>query len=760
MNNIALSGKLGWIGGVILLVIVGRLGWMVQANDLVFESDITALLPISGESWLVEKINNRISAQVNNRITILIRGQNPVQTDSATDRLADLLDQGIAQNRIIARPIDDLEVNLLSARIEAMLEYKERLIGDRSHRRIQDSVESQLNWRMDQVTRFPPSNITDPVADPLGTMEEFLAERLPGLREIQSDGLYLRVKSDIPTNLLLLELAEGEPGGGQANNSIRWIIGAGDIIAEEFDVKLYFSGIPLHAAAIKEQTTREVRWMLSVAVLFTLGIFIYVTRSIRALLISAASIVLAMAGGLVISYQTIGLPHLIGLTMATTAIGICIDFSFHFWIHVRAGMSGTATIKTIRPGLNISFLTTVISLLAVAFTSIPILARSAVFLCGALLVSWFIVLFIFPQLAGNTGAVRSLRMLHGKRLKQFAAGLVLMIICVSTVGLVLKYHTDDSPLRLGRQADNLIQADRVVRNLLGIIGQPGIYLVQTNSADSMIEAETALLESLTDDELSQVDAVSRLVIPEAQQGHNQSLFKRAKDGLDAALLKQYLAALRVPALDWESDTDKPYTLDWVTNQSWASIERNSVLVCERSICASMIRARGDAVSKLDASCQRSSECSRISLSERQLSALKSLRSSFAWALLLALGAIFVVLYFRYRNKAFRLIMVPVLASVSGVAAVAWAGMPVTVFTLAAVFPLLGLSVDYVVFASESGSRSAPTFLAIFASALTTSLSFWILSFSNTPAVQFFALPIAVGIPVAWITVQVVLSDHV
>ncbi|MFC1665884.1 hypothetical protein ACFL17_09740 [Pseudomonadota bacterium] len=102
-----------------------------------------------------------------------------------------------------------------------------------------------------------------------------------------------------------------------------------------------------------------------------------------------------------------------------------------------------------------------------------------------------------------------------------------------------------------------------------------------------------------------------------------------------------------------------------------------------------------------------------------------------------------------------MITVPILATLSGIAAVAWAGLPVTAFSLAAIFPLLGLSVDYVVFASEAGKHSKQTDLAIFASALTTTVSFVILSFSDTPAVQFFAIPVAVGIPVAWVSTHLI-----
>ncbi len=753
-NGLTLSGTLGWIGAIVLVAVVGRFGWLLQTDNLVFESDITALLPTPKDSLLIKKIDERITTAINSQIVIVIQGRSITQTDAATDRLTDIIDQGIAQKIILAKKAKNPENSLFSERVQAMLAYKDRLIGERSRHRLQESSDSQLNWRMNQVVRFPPSNITNPVTDPFGTLDEFLTERLLNVSGFQYDGLYLRVDHLIPTNLILLELAQGEPGNEQANNSVRWIIDAKDIVSEEFDVKLYLSGGPIYATAAKEQITREIRWMASLAGILTLGFFLYITRSVRALVVSTTAILLAIAGGLVISHETIGLPHLIGLTMATTAIGICIDFSFHFWIHIRAGMSGNTAVKTILPGLNMSFLTTITGLLAITFTSIPVLTRSAVFICGVLLVSWLLALFVVPRLAGGAGVRQPSRIRYRTLPRKFAAGLVLVIACVSVAGLVFKYHTDDSPARLGHQVGQLAEDDRLVRDLPGMTGQQGLYLIKADSAESLIEAETALLEPLAKNELLRVEAVSRLVISETRQYHNQLLFKQAMSNLDAGLLRKYLEALQVSQLDWQSSADGQYNLNWVMAQPWASIERNRVLVCKDSICASMIRVRGETTSKLDMVCSRISECTRISLSERQLSAFQKLRHNLVWALLLAISAVFIVLYFRYHNKAFKLIAIPILASVSGITAVAWAGMPITVFTLAAVFPLLGLSIDYVIFTCESRGHSAPTFLAIFASALTTSLSFWILFLSTTPAVQFFALPVAVGIPVAWIAVQI------
>ena len=167
----------------------------------------------------------------------------------------------------------------------------------------------------------------------------------------------------------------------------------------------------------------------------------------------------------------------------------------------------------------------------------------------------------------------------------------------------------------------------------------------------------------------------------------------------------------------------------------------------------MVNAQGKTAEKIKRICAQLPGCSFVSLSERQVHAFESLRQNLLWALLAAIVSIFIVLFFRYGSVALKLILVPVLSVLTGLAAIAWLGFPVTAFTMASMFPLLGLSIDYVVFARESRGHPELTEQAIFASAVTTTVAFAILSFSETPAVKFFAIPIAVGIPMAWIMVQ-------
>ena len=746
-----------------MVLIVLRSIWLAQTDNLIFDSDLIALLPSVSNSPLIEEMDRRASVEVKSNIIAIIQSDSFKKVDLATDEMSNLIRQGIEEGNIAAVLIDGPDVEELSDRVDAMLGYKDRLIGDVSRQRIQDSIDAQFRWRVDRVTQFPPSNLTDPVLDPLGTLEEFIEERIPRIERVQFDGLYFRVDDKIPSNVLLIKLGSDEIGGGRSGMSIAHLYKIQQIIEQDLEVKIFYSGIPLHAEQTKQATVKEISWMGPTTLVLTLIFFLFITRSLKALVVTTSSIALAVLGGVVIAQGTVGLPHLIGLMMTTTVIGICVDFSFHFWIHVRSGKSGMEAISAIKRAVNMSFVTTFIGLLAIFLISVPVLANTAVFISGALLMSWLLVMFVFPLVAGSTKHSTNTHarqhVWHDMIPKKIAVGFVLVMCVIATAGFALKYHVDDRPIRLGRANDNLVEHDRRVNELLGHQEEGTLYLMQAQSESLLLQAEDELLSSLLPDEFHQVKAVSRLVVSDRQQTKNQALFDEVKRNIHATSANEYLSILGAPAFDWQSQPSQPYSLRWVVAQPWASIERNHVLACDDTLCATTVSAVGSATAKLDVACQGVDECSRISFSERQTTSFYNLRIELLWSLLMAACAMFAVMYCRYRNEAFRLFLVPLIASATGVAAIVWAGMPVTSFTLAVIFPLLGLSVDYAIFSHESGGNSRQTSSAIFASAITTMISFSILAFSGTAAVKFFAIPVAVGITMAWATTYILRPNH-
>jgi predicted exporter len=94
-----------------------------------------------------------------------------------------------------------------------------------------------------------------------------------------------------------------------------------------------------------------------------------------------------------------------------------------------------------------------------------------------------------------------------------------------------------------------------------------------------------------------------------------------------------------------------------------------------------------------------------------------------------------------------------LASIATLALLGIAGQSLQLFHVLALMLILGVGVDYGIFLQEHGVRRDPiAWLAVVLSALSTLLSFGLLSLSKTPALQAFGVTMLIGTTVVWLIV--------
>ncbi len=80
----------------------------------------------------------------------------------------------------------------------------------------------------------------------------------------------------------------------------------------------------------------------------------------------------------------------------------------------------------------------------------------------------------------------------------------------------------------------------------------------------------------------------------------------------------------------------------------------------------------------------------------------------------------------------------------------WAGYPLTLFTLLALFLVLGIGIDYVLLFRHAALASEETMFAITLCLATTILTLGILTFSNTQVIASFGLTLSTGILVTYL----------
>jgi hypothetical protein len=111
--------------------------------------------------------------------------------------------------------------------------------------------------------------------------------------------------------------------------------------------------------------------------------------------------------------------------------------------------------------------------------------------------------------------------------------------------------------------------------------------------------------------------------------------------------------------------------------------------------------------------------------------------------------VFLLLIWRYgASHAVWILVPPTLGGGAALAALALCGIPINVFSVFALLVLIGLSIDYAIFCAEDAATAAYTNFAVLLSAITTAISFGLLSFSSTPALRSFGVVLSVGVIVA------------
>jgi predicted exporter len=127
------------------------------------------------------------------------------------------------------------------------------------------------------------------------------------------------------------------------------------------------------------------------------------------------------------------------------------------------------------------------------------------------------------------------------------------------------------------------------------------------------------------------------------------------------------------------------------------------------------------------------------------------RNAVSWLLsgIYLVVAIILAMVFGLR-AAGRLMIPPLGAIVIALGSLGWLGTQLTLFTVLALLLTFAMAVDYSIFLEEARSERRTALLAVSLSALTTAMSFGLLSFSSTPFIRAIGLTLAIGLGACWL----------
>lgn len=539
------------------------------------------------------------------------------------------------------------------------------------------------------------------------------------------------------------------------------------------DIQLTSTSVARFASATRQRIHTDIARISLGSILGVVLLTLSTFHTLKHLALALLPIGAGIWSALGITLWLLGELHALTLAFGASLIGICIDYSFHYFAHHRMAASWRPqrTMQRLLPALSLGALTTVLSYLGLALTPLVGLRQIAVFASCGILVSFGTVVLCFPH---------ALRQPHARahqppRLYQGAQWtidlwnrfpMLLLTICTLGIGLGLtglwSLRISDSPQALNALPPDMVAQDQAIRRLLGET-QPQIHLIVTgDSAESALQTLENLHERLGQLPASTTaapiqfgpvltDFLPSMKRQKANWAATQTLLAQRQTitaeliqiGLADAPIEHFFKTLqRGPSPFLRPETWLRHDASAGLRQLWLDETDGhvSILVPVRQVHD--IQLVRDVIARYNG-------VYYIDPIEDFTRAFKRYRQQ---SIHLAGGAyllVFALLLWRYGKRGVWIMLPPLLAALITVEVLGLLGQTFHFMHGLALLLILGMGVDYTIFLAESPADDDPTtMLALALSALTTLLSFGLLSLSSQAVLQSIGLTTLIGVAAA------------
>jgi predicted exporter len=522
----------------------------------------------------------------------------------------------------------------------------------------------------------------------------------------------------------------------------------------------------VHAVDNERVLRRDIAVTVTVAAVGFFFLFLFAFRDWRAIHVFAMPI-LGVLSALAVTVAVWRRPAAIVVGLAATVVGIALDYAIHVFVVVKTSDADpAAALRTIRRPLVFGALTTLGVFLAFAFTNTPAYRQLAVAtatgICGALCFS----LYILPGWVGGGGRTWHPRWLGPKGrmpssgLWLWAAALVLLAAAVPR----LRLHADLRALD-GVTAETR-RTEAAFRDRWGESTEAAVVVVAPTRGAALgtherllAAAEAAGIAGYRSPSLLLVSAASRDARRERWRefwrGHREVLRERierlgAEQGFSPNAFAPFFAWIETAASASPTDLlDEPAIAELCAPFFGKHGSLPQVLAFfpdtpeNRNILVGAAAAHPgtDVISPRAFSDRLSVHVLGDAKRVAMIGALLVL--ALSWICLRRMARVFAAL-------------LPVLAAVLAiVGGHGWLNLPVGPTTLVAGIVVLGLAIDYGIFAvvaAEENDGELPVSIraALLLSMLTTLVGSSVLLLAQHPALRPVGWTISMGIPAAWL----------
>ena len=393
-----------WLAVLWLLVLLG-LGvqqWQLWKSESRIDTDILALLPQDAHDRLLSDVTRRIADANARQIVVLLGSRDAAQTKAAEAAFRSALQT--PEGKALLQESGSIEGWFEQARA-FYAPYRDRLLTSEQRQRLQSEPVDGLADAALAALYGPMGapRLTEWRQDPLSLWPQWWQERALGSGlQMGDDGLleadgkhWSIVQYDTVGSAFQLD--------GERHIDVLLDQAAAAAGTHAPGLEVLRAGVPLHAEAAAVQANWEINtigWGSLAAVLLLVWLAF---RSLRPILLVAASLLIGCGVALAVTVLVFGKVHVLTLVFGASLVGVAEDYGIH-WFASRQAEPADRRWRLLRhllPGLWLALLTSALAYLALGLAPFPGLRQMALFSVVGLAAAFLTVIFWFPWLDGG-----------------------------------------------------------------------------------------------------------------------------------------------------------------------------------------------------------------------------------------------------------------------------------------------------------------------------------------------------------------------
>lgn len=527
------------------------------------------------------------------------------------------------------------------------------------------------------------------------------------------------------------------------------------------------TGVPAIAVATREAIRGEATRLTVLASAAALAILLATLQSVRAILIAALPITSAVLAGAAAVHLVFGGIHGITLAFGATLLGVTLDYPLHHLWRARH-LPGTEAARAIRRPLLVGAMSTALGFTALALAEARGLQQLALFSIAGLATAAATTSWVLPALIRHPWRPRlRLPQIRLPRIpRRITTGLAWLlvaagILAASTTG---RFETDLSALSPVPEA--LKQQDNALRAELGLTEPRYLIAVRGDEREAALQASETVASHLDQQvehgRLERYDAVTRILPSAATQTRRAEALPDKQDLQEAITRATADLPLRADGLTpfvEEVTTSRqldPLTLedlpagplrDWLEARlhqhkdgSWSALLYLGGVNTPSELAESLPAGR-----LIDL--QR--QASELATTYQHQAVLHLGLGAALIALVVLLGALSV-------RQGLQVLWIAGAAVGGTVGLLAGLGVTFSVFHTIALLLVIGLSIDYGLFAHAGGRHGLASVSVCAASSVA---AFAILATAEIPLLRAIGITVASGAALAWLLATLYACDN-